>query len=261
MFVILTAYNSSKKELAYLLTKCNQWDYITQEYFPHIIMLFPLHASNIGTNAFKTLYHFVIKVRYFAKNLDLMKKKFLTSNCKSKFKSKFKNQEWNLCITWMICTTTFDFRIKRGEQICTWSFSASFYYSKVDWAGLLESPVKSHQDDEGTEATLPWGEAERAGTDINTWREGGKKMQPGSPQWCPVSGQEAMGTSWHTEASPWKPGSTSVQVAERWRSPWGSLRATCMWHWTPCSECWPIDWAQWHPDALSHLRNAVILIY
>lgn len=83
MFVILSAYNSSKKELAFLLTECNQWDCITQECFSHIIMLFPLHRSDIGTKAFKTLCHFVIMVRYFAKNLDLLKMNFLTSNCKT----------------------------------------------------------------------------------------------------------------------------------------------------------------------------------
>ncbi|GAB0206676.1 hypothetical protein GRJ2_003133200 [Grus japonensis] len=28
----------------------------------------------------------------------------------------------------------------------------------------------------------------------NTWREGAKKTEPGSFQWCPVTGREAMGT-------------------------------------------------------------------
>ena len=29
----------------------------------------------------------------------------------------------------------------------------------------------------------------------NTWREGAKRMEPGSFQWCPVTGQGAMGTN------------------------------------------------------------------
>ena len=33
---------------------------------------------------------------------------------------------------------------------------------------------------------------------INSWREGEKRMEPSSFQWCPVPGQEAVGTNWHT---------------------------------------------------------------
>ena len=31
---------------------------------------------------------------------------------------------------------------------------------------------------------------------VNTWREGAKGTEPGSFQWCPVAGPEAMGTNW-----------------------------------------------------------------
>ena len=37
----------------------------------------------------------------------------------------------------------------------------------------------------------------------NTWKEGAKRMEPGSFQWCPVTGQEAMGTHRHTGDSLW----------------------------------------------------------
>jgi len=33
---------------------------------------------------------------------------------------------------------------------------------------------------------------------INTCREGAKRMEPGSPQQCPVTGPEVMGTNWNT---------------------------------------------------------------
>lgn len=33
------------------------------------------------------------------------------------------------------------------------------------------------------------------------WREAVKKMELGSLQWCPVIGQEAMGTNWNAEGS------------------------------------------------------------
>ena len=36
---------------------------------------------------------------------------------------------------------------------------------------------------------------------INTWREGAKRMEPGSFQWCPVTGLQAMGTNWNTGGS------------------------------------------------------------
>ena len=41
-------------------------------------------------------------------------------------------------------------------------------------------------------------------------------MEPGSLQWCPVSGQEAMGTNWHTGApTEHQEHSCAVQVTEQ----------------------------------------------
>ena len=42
----------------------------------------------------------------------------------------------------------------------------------------------------------------------NTWREGAKRMEPGSFQWCPVTGPEATCTHWNTGDSLWTPGNT-----------------------------------------------------
>ena len=58
---------------------------------------------------------------------------------------------------------------------------------------------------------------------LNTWREGAKKTEPASLQWCPVTGQEAMGTNWNTGGSAWTSGNTFAcagdqalaQVAQR----------------------------------------------
>jgi len=36
---------------------------------------------------------------------------------------------------------------------------------------------------------------------VNTRRQGAVRMEPGSAQWCPVLGQEAVGTNWHTGSS------------------------------------------------------------
>lgn len=173
-------------------------------------------------------------VRYFAKNLDLLKMNFLTSNCNSADLGPRKTstpQNPNLK------TKNETHALHEWFVLLHLIFFASFYYSKSDWEGIMEGPVKSHQEDEGTGATLPWGEAERAGTAINIWREGGKKMQPGSPQWCPVPGQEAMGTSWHTEGSL----RTPAALVCKWQSgadlP-GDLSKHmwhCMRHWAPCS--------------------------
>lgn len=45
---------------------------------------------------------------------------------------------------------------------------------------------------------------------LNNWREGAKRTDPGSFQWCSVPGQEATGTNWKTEGSLQPSGSTSV---------------------------------------------------
>ena len=81
---------------------------------------------------------------------------------------------------------------------------------------------------------LAWrrqGSKEVSSVYVNTWREGAKRTEPGSFQWCPVTGQEAMGTNWKTEGSIWTSGntfllwgwqSTDTSCAERlWSlSPW-----------------------------------------
>lgn len=47
-------------------------------------------------------------------------------------------------------------------------------------------------------------------TCINMWREGAKRMRPGSCQWCPVTGQEATGTNKSTKGVICTSGSTFV---------------------------------------------------
>lgn len=49
----------------------------------------------------------------------------------------------------------------------------------------------------------------------NTWGEGEERRGPGSFQWCPVPGQEAMGTSWNTGVVVWTSGNTLL-LWERW---------------------------------------------
>jgi len=70
------------------------------------------------------------------------------------------------------------------------------------------SPVKGNKDDCGVEVSDTTGKSETAGTVrpgakaargdlINVYKhlkKGGKKMEPGSSQWCPVKGEEVTGT-------------------------------------------------------------------
>jgi len=51
---------------------------------------------------------------------------------------------------------------------------------------------------------------------INIWRVGVRRMRPDSFQWCPVTGQGAMGTNWSTGSSIWTWGTTSSLWG--WRS-------------------------------------------
>jgi len=52
---------------------------------------------------------------------------------------------------------------------------------------------------------------------INTRREETEKSEPGSCQWCPVPGQEAMGTNWHPGTpSEHQKHSCTVWVTEQW---------------------------------------------
>ena len=50
----------------------------------------------------------------------------------------------------------------------------------------------------------------------NIWRVGVRRMGPNSSQWCPVTGQGAMGTNWGTGSSSWTWGRTSSLLG--WRS-------------------------------------------
>lgn len=70
--------------------------------------------------------------------------------------------------------------------------------------------------------------------------------EPGSFQWCPVTGQEAMGTTWNRGGAVWTSGSTSALwewltsgtgCPERLQSlhPVGHSKATWTWSWATCS--------------------------
>ena len=91
----------------------------------------------------------------------------------------------------------------------------------------------------------------------NTWRVGVKRMGPSSFQWCPVTGQGAMGTSWSIGSSVWTWGRISSLWG--WRSTGtgcpGRLWSLLLWRcsrpaWTrSCAACcgWPcfgrgLDW-------------------
>ena len=117
-----------------------------------------------------------------------------------------------------------------------------------------ENPAKGHEDDEGTGASLVWGHAERAGNVtleklrlrealINSWRQGAKTMEQGSFQWCPVTGQEPVGTHWNTGGSLWTSGNTffTVRVTKRWHR-----LARGFWHLHPSrylKAIWTWSWA------------------
>ena len=55
----------------------------------------------------------------------------------------------------------------------------------------------------------------------HTWREGKKRMEPGSFQWCLVLGQEAVDTNWNTRVSVW----TSWNILLLWG--WWSTGTCC----------------------------------
>ena len=70
--------------------------------------------------------------------------------------------------------------------------------------------MKVHEVNEGAGASLIQGKVERAGTALPTGEKawgvlsicingGVKKTWPGCPQWCPVTGQEALGTNQNTK--------------------------------------------------------------
>ena len=73
---------------------------------------------------------------------------------------------------------------------------------------------------------------------VNTWREGAKKTEPGSFQWCPVPGPVAMGTNWNTGGSLW----TSGNTFSLWG--WSSTGTSCperLWNFPP----WRYSKAVW----------------
>jgi len=84
---------------------------------------------------------------------------------------------------------------------------------------------------------------------INISRVGVRKMGPNSFQWCPVTGQGAMGTNWSTGSFTWTWGRTSLLWG--WQSPGtgcpGRLWSLLLWRysrpaWTrSCAACcmWP----------------------
>ena len=79
----------------------------------------------------------------------------------------------------------------------------------------------------------------------NTWREGAKRIKPGSFQWCPVTGQVVMHANWDTAVFPkqeerlslcgWL--STGTGCPEKLSSliPWRYSKAIWMWSSTACS--------------------------
>ena len=68
----------------------------------------------------------------------------------------------------------------------------------------------------------------------NIWRVGVRRMGPSSFQWCPVTGQGAMGTNWSTASSSWTWGKTSSLWG--WRRPGtgcpGRLRSLLLWRYS-----------------------------
>lgn len=73
---------------------------------------------------------------------------------------------------------------------------------------------------------------------INIWREGVKQTEPGSPQWSPVAGPEAMNTNWKRWGSVRVSGNTSLL----WE--WPNTSAGCserVWSFYP----WRYSRASW----------------
>ena len=93
---------------------------------------------------------------------------------------------------------------------------------------------------------------------INTWREGVKKMDPGCFQWCLVPRQELVVTNQNTGGFLWMLGSTSVQCG--WRAlahivespPWKSSKPAWTWAWAPICGClcWNRGWSRWTQRSL-----------
>jgi len=88
--------------------------------------------------------------------------------------------------------------------------------------------MMGYKVDEGTGASILWGKAEGAGLVqpeegwegtlemlINICRVGVRRMGPDSFQWCPATGQGAMGTNWSRGSSSWTRGRTSFLWGSR----------------------------------------------
>lgn len=63
---------------------------------------------------------------------------------------------------------------------------------------------------------------------IHTRKEGAKEIEPGSFQWCPLPGQDAIGTDGNTGGfcASWPRLLREAVEFSPWRSPWT---------WAPCS--------------------------
>lgn len=115
---------------------------------------------------------------------------------------------------------------------------------------------------------------------VYNWREGARKTEFGSFQWCPMTGQEAVGTHWNARRSVWQLGNTFLLVGwlstgTGWPGRWWSLHPSksskAIWIWS-----WVVNikfiWSIWSyppaqlkqvgPDTLevpSNLSHSVIM--
>lgn len=100
---------------------------------------------------------------------------------------------------------------------------------------------------------------------IIIWREGAKKIEPGSFQWCPVA-PEAMGTNGNTGDSIWTTG--NISSLWRWWT-WNRLlgwspslelfKALWTWSWATYSR-WPClirdGWTRWPSEVSFNLNHS-----
>ena len=114
-------------------------------------------------------------------------------------------------------------------QVCIWSpvSSSELHCTGEIWTYWRES-INGPQRWWGNKAPNIWGSAwRRKGSGgilsayINTWREGTKKMEPGSFQWCPHGRTRGNRHNWNTGGSVWTSGNTVLLWG------WLSTRAGC----------------------------------
>jgi len=141
------------------------------------------------------------------------------------------------------------------------------------WGNWSISPVRKGWD---SWACLGWRREGWEGISQmlkSIWRMGVKRMGPNSFQWCPATGQGAMGTNWSIGSSVWTWGRTSSPWG--WRSTGtgcpGRLWSLLLWrYWRPtwkrsCTACcrWPCFgrrvWTKWSPEVPSNPYYSVIL--